>query len=78
MDAEWVLITLRDVMDALAETISDIEEDPVAAKELMVQRMPIIYAKLNYAWHSQELGAAAIDQLDHDQLVAFPKESLFK
>ncbi|MBL8397226.1 MAG: hypothetical protein JNL84_03630 [Candidatus Accumulibacter sp.] len=77
MDAEWVLTTLGDAMEALAEAITEIEEDPVAVEELLTQRLPTIYARLNYAWHSRELGPEAIDQLDHDQLISFPKEFPF-
>jgi hypothetical protein len=78
MDVEWVLITLNDVADTLADTIVDIEEEPLMVKELLERRIPEIYAKLNYAWHSRELAAKAIEQLDHDQLVAFPIELLPK
>lgn len=73
MDSEWILHTLYDAMDALSETITEIEEDLPAAKELLEQRIPMIYAKLNYAWHSRDLGSAAIGQIDHDQLVSFPE-----
>jgi len=36
--------------------------------------MPAIYAKLNYAWNSRELGPEALDKIDHDALVSFPKD----
>ncbi|MCP5247389.1 MAG: hypothetical protein H6942_02415 [Candidatus Accumulibacter sp.] len=74
MDAEWVITTLTDAMEALEEVIGELEADPQAIDELLPAVMPAIYAKLNYAWNSRQLGPAAIDQLDHDDLVAFPKD----
>ncbi|MBE2257875.1 MAG: hypothetical protein IAE88_03405 [Rhodobacteraceae bacterium] len=74
MDAEWVITTLTDAMEALEEVIGELEADPQAIDELLPAAMPAIYAKLNYAWNSRQLGPAAIDQLDHDDLVAFPKD----
>ncbi|WP_313953534.1 hypothetical protein [Accumulibacter sp.] len=74
MDAEWVLATLTDAMEALEEAVAELEADPEAIEELLPQMMPAIYAKLNYAWNSRELGAAALEQLDHDELIAFPKD----
>ena len=74
MDAEWVLTTLTDAMEALEEAIGELESDPEAVDERLPQLLPAIYAKLNYAWNSRELGPKAIDKLDHDQLVDFPKD----
>lgn len=74
MDAEWVLTTLTDAMEALEEVIGELEADPEAVAELLPQLLPAVYAKLNYAWNSRELGPQAIEQLDHDQLIAFPRE----
>ncbi len=74
MDAEWILTTLTDAMEALEEAIGELESDPQAVDELLPQLLPAIYAKLNYAWNSRELGPEAIDKLDHDELVAFPKD----
>jgi len=74
MDAEWVLTTLTDAVEALEEAIGELESDPEAVDELLPQLMPAIYAKLNYAWNSRELGPEAIDKLDHDELVGFPKD----
>jgi len=74
MDAEWVLATLNDVMDALEDAVGELERSPQAVDLLLPEVMPAIYAKLNYAWNSRELGAAALEQLDHDELIAFPKD----
>jgi hypothetical protein len=77
MDADWVLATLNDVMDALEEAIAELESDPDAVDELLPDRMPVIYAKLNYVWNSRKLGPAAIENLAHDDLIAFPKDLPF-
>ena len=53
MDAEWVLTTLGDAMEALAEAVAEIEEDRGHVEELLFQRLPMVYARLNYAWHSR-------------------------
>ena len=74
MDADWILTTLNDALSALEDAIVELESDPEAVDELLPELMPMIYAKLNYAWNSRELGPEAIDKLDHDQLVSFPKD----
>lgn len=74
MDPDWVLATLNDVMDALDEAIGEIASNPEEMADLLAEVMPAIYAKLNYAWNSRELGPQAIDVLDHDDLIAFPKD----
>ena len=77
MDADWLLATLTDALEALAGAIDEIEADPEAIDELLPAAMPAIYAKLNYAWNSRELGAEAIETIDHDELVAYPKDLPF-
>ena len=74
MDAEWALVTLEDALDSLAELIQDVESDPDACQELMDERMPAVFAKLNYAWNTRHLGPTAVDTHDHDELVAWPKD----
>ena len=74
MDADWILTTLNDALSALEDAIVELESDPEAVDELLPELMSMIYAKLNYAWNSRELGPEAIDKLDHDQLVGFPKD----
>lgn len=77
MDAEWVLATLTDALEALESAIEEVEADPDAIAELLPAAIPEVYAKLNYAWNSRILGAAALDQVDHDELIAFPKDLPF-
>lgn len=77
MDADWVLATLTDALEALETAIEEIEADPDAIDDLLPTAIPAVYAKLNYAWNSRELGAQAIDLVDHDELIAFPKDLPF-
>lgn len=73
MDAEWILATLNDALAQLHETIAAIDGAPESVEELLPQMLPAVYAKLNYAWNSRELGPEALDRLDHDALVAWPE-----
>ena len=77
MDADWVLATLTDALEALETVIEEIEADPDAIDDLLPTAIPAVYAKLNYAWNSRELGAQAIDLVGHDELIAFPKDLPF-
>ncbi|HPT49484.1 MAG TPA: hypothetical protein PKZ22_04680 [Accumulibacter sp.] len=77
MDAEWVLATLSDAMEALESAVAELESDPESLDERLPELLPAIYAKLNYAWNSRELGPAALEQIDHDRLVAFPRDLPF-
>ena len=74
MDADWILATLNDALSALEDAITELESDPEAVEELLPELMPAIYAKLNYAWNSRDLGAEAIEKLEHDVLIGFPKD----
>ena len=74
MDAEWVLTTLNDALSSLEDVVTELESDPESVDELLPELMAMVYAKLNYAWNSRELGPEAIDKLDHNELVSFPKD----
>lgn len=74
MDAEWVIVTLQDALAALEETLSEVEGSPEAVAEILEERMPAVFAKLNYAWNTREAGPSAIDTMDHDALVAWPED----
>jgi len=74
MDADWILLTLRDAAVALDELIEDIEDDPDVAQTLLNDQMAALYAKLNFAWNSRHSGPAAIDTIDHDVLVSWPQD----
>ena len=77
MNADWVLATLTDALEALEAAIEESEADPDAIDDLLPMAIPAVYAKLNYAWNSRELGAQAIDLVDHDERIAFPKDLPF-
>ena len=77
MDAEWVLATLNDALAELQATVDAIEADPEDAAELLPELLPAVYAKLNYAWNSRELGPEAIESMEHDALVAWPEDFPF-
>lgn len=74
MDADWILTTLNDALSSLEEVVTELESDPESVDELLPELMAMVYAKLNYAWNSRELGPEAIDKLDHNELVGFPKD----
>ncbi|MFZ5841676.1 MAG: hypothetical protein ACOY3E_02150 [Pseudomonadota bacterium] len=74
MDADWILTTLNDALSSLEEVVTELESDPDSVDELLPELMAMVYAKLNYAWNSRELGPEAIDKLDHNELVGFPKD----
>ncbi|MFN4289324.1 MAG: hypothetical protein ACK4E7_00425 [Permianibacter sp.] len=74
MDADWILTTLNDALSSLEDVVTELESDPDSVDERLPELMATVYAKLNYAWNSRELGPEAIDKLDHDQLVGFPKD----
>jgi hypothetical protein len=74
MDADWILLTLRDAALALDELIEDIDDDPDAAHELLEEQMATVYAKLNYAWNTRDSGPGAIDTVDHNELVGWPAD----
>ena len=42
MDAEWVLATLNDVMDALEDAVGELERSPKAVDLLLPEMMPVI------------------------------------
>ncbi|MCD8339243.1 MAG: hypothetical protein LUC43_03455 [Burkholderiales bacterium] len=71
-DADWSEATLNDVADAIENLMHDIKEHPEEVKELFIEQMPKIYAKLNYAYHSAEDGSDALTSIDDDELIAFP------
>lgn len=74
MDADWILTTLNDALSSLEEVVTELESDPESVDELLPELMAVVYAKLNYAWNSRELGPEAIDKLDHNELIGFPKD----
>ncbi len=77
-DAEWTLATLNDAKEALESLIAQIEDNPNEVEEILDEDISNVYAKLNYAFNSAELGANALMEMDDDDLVAFPSVLPFK
>jgi hypothetical protein len=76
LDPTWVQATLEDAAEALGDLIREIDpRDSGADVEMLLQdRMPTVFAKLNYAWNSRKLGASAHESVDHDVLVGWPTD----
>jgi hypothetical protein len=74
LDPAWVQATLEDAADALASLIRDVESGADDLQALLKEQMPTVFAKLNYAWNSRELGASAHESIDHDALVGWPTD----
>ncbi len=71
-DANWSEATLNDAADALEDLIASIKEHPDEVKELLIEKMPDVYAKLNYAYHSAEDADESLINLDEDEIISFP------
>ncbi len=74
MDADWIIATLHDALAELDTVATDIEADPDSAEETLNERMPAVFAKLNYAWNTRYDGPAALETRPHDELVGWPKD----
>ena len=73
IDAQWLLDTLSDAAETLSAAIAMIGEDPRKARGVLEHEIPELYAKLNYAVNTAEAGPDAINQMDHDALIAWPQ-----
>lgn len=71
-DAEWSIATLTDAKEALEDLIAQIEDSPDEVKEILEENIAPVYAKLNYAYNSAELGPDALMSMEDDDLIAFP------
>lgn len=74
IDIEWLQATLQDASDALTDAIAALNESPdeEMAAELLRRDLVEVYAKLNYAVNTAELGPNALDELSEDELIAWP------
>ncbi len=74
IDIEWLQATLQDASDALTDTIAALNESPdeETAAELLRRDLVEVYAKLNYAVNTAELGPNALNELTEDELIAWP------
>lgn len=79
IDSEWLLATLGDASEALADAVAKLEEggDAETAAELLRHDLLNVYAKLNYAVNTAHLGPEALNCLTEDELIAWPSEMPF-
>lgn len=77
-DPEWISATLNDAKEELENLITEIENHPDEAQLLLESEIAKVYAKLNYAYNSAELGPEALVTFDDDDLVSFPAILPFK
>lgn len=77
IDREWLIATLSDTLEALSETIERLEDDRLDAQEILDEDVANVYAKLNYAVNTAEMGPEAIDMCDHNRLVEWPESMPF-
>ena len=74
IDKDWFAATLADAHEALSEALDSLENgDMEDAEEVLNQKILHVYAKLNYAVNTAELGASALETMDEDQLIAYPE-----
>lgn len=74
VSADWLLATLIDAQDALAEAVTKLEDHPDAetADEILRRDLVAAYAKLNYAVNTARLGPEALNVMSEDALIAWP------
>lgn len=74
VSADWLLATLIDAQDALAEAVTKLEDHPDSetAAEILRRDLVAAYAKLNYAVNTAELGPEALNVMSEDALIAWP------
>lgn len=76
---EWVLATLNDVQEALENTLTRLEKEPEDHEfaDTAMEELTKVYAKLNFAINTMNMGPEAFDVLTDDELVGFPAQLPF-
>ncbi len=72
VDRLWLTATLTDTLESLKECIDRLEDERLDAEEILMEDLANVYAKLNYAVNTAEIGPEAIDEMDHDALISWP------
>lgn len=74
ISAQWLHATLSDAAEALADAIRELDDSPDSetAEHVLRRDLVNVYAKLNYAVNSAQLGPAALSALSEDELIAWP------
>ena len=78
IDKDWLAATLNDAYEALGEAVHTVENgDWEDAESVLRNQLVHIYAKLNYAVNTAELGANALNELSEDELIGWPQDMPF-
>ena len=75
IDIEWLKATLADAAEELQRAIDRLETDggEKDAEHIVTHDLVHVYAKLNYAVNTRELGPLALEALTEDELIAWPE-----
>lgn len=77
IDRDWLLATLTDALECLSDSIDRLEDERHSPEDVLLDDIANVYAKLNYAVNTSELGPEAIDNEDHDRLIEWPESMPF-
>ena len=77
IDREWLIATLTDSLECLQNCIDRLEDSRHSPEDVLLEDVANVYAKLNYAVNTAELGPNAIDEVDHNVLIAWPETMPF-
>lgn len=77
VDREWLIATLSDTLECLQDCIDRLEDERHDPDDILMEDVANVYAKLNYAVNTAELGPPAIDEMDHNELIAWPEKMPF-
>ncbi len=75
---DWTLAALSDALEALGTLVDDYENGRITDEDAVGEELANVYAKLNFAKNTASIGPGAIDTVDHDALIAYPREDLFE
>ncbi len=75
IDIEWLKATLADAAEELQRAIDRLETDggEKDSEHIVTHDLVHVYAKLNYAVNTRELGPLALEALTEDELIAWPE-----
>ena len=75
IDIEGLKATLADAAEELQRAIDRLETDggEKDAEHIVTHDLVHVYAKLNYAVNTRELGPLALEALTEDELIAWPE-----
>lgn len=79
VDIEWLKATLTDAAEELQQALERLEHSGGSkdAEHVINHDIVHVYAKLNYAINTCELGPLALEALTEDELIAWPERMPF-